>query len=149
MKKFLIANKVKSEVDKNREHSLAHESYNLRHTLLENYQFSKACKDNNIIAFKDDSIYLVLNTEKKSKENRRSIYTSRIYIEKQQTPIFRSKHQLTREYLITEMITGLDLVELQYNTAFGSKMKEYVNFDRHSIEYRITTEDPEKKIYAS
>ncbi|MCS7164871.1 MAG: hypothetical protein RMJ51_01105 [Candidatus Calescibacterium sp.] len=58
MKKFLIADKVESEVDKNREHSLAHESYNLRHTLLENYQFSKACKDNNIIAFKDDSIYL-------------------------------------------------------------------------------------------
>ncbi|MCS7164870.1 MAG: hypothetical protein RMJ51_01100 [Candidatus Calescibacterium sp.] len=43
------------------------------------------------------------------------------------------------------MIIGLDLVELQYNTAFRSKMTEYVNFDRHSIEYRITTEDPEKK----
>ncbi|MCS7243530.1 MAG: ATP-grasp domain-containing protein, partial [Candidatus Calescibacterium sp.] len=51
--------------------------------------------------------------------------------------------RLQVEHPVTEMITGLDLVELQYNIAFGGKVPNKVNFDGHSIECRITAEDPE------
>ncbi|MEN3015572.1 MAG: biotin carboxylase N-terminal domain-containing protein [bacterium] len=51
--------------------------------------------------------------------------------------------RLQVEHPVTEMITGLDLVELQYLIAMGHKVPEKVNFNGHSIECRITAEDPE------
>lgn len=51
--------------------------------------------------------------------------------------------RLQVEHPVTEMITGLDLVELQYNIAFGGYVPKQVNFNGHAIECRITAEDPE------
>jgi len=51
--------------------------------------------------------------------------------------------RLQVEHPVTEMITNLDLVKLQYEIAFGGKVPEKVEFNGHAIECRITAEDPE------
>jgi acetyl/propionyl-CoA carboxylase alpha subunit len=52
------------------------------------------------------------------------------------------------EHPITEIITGIDLVELQLRVARGEKLplsQRQVNFDGHAIEFRIYAEDPSYK----
>ena len=53
--------------------------------------------------------------------------------------------RLQVEHPITEMITNLDLVELQLKVANGEKLpmtQEEVEFNGHAIEARIYSEDP-------
>ncbi|MFN3477778.1 MAG: acetyl-CoA carboxylase biotin carboxylase subunit, partial [bacterium] len=50
--------------------------------------------------------------------------------------------RLQVEHPVTEMITDLDLVELQYKMAFGERVPQNVQFNGYSIECRITAEDP-------
>jgi acetyl-CoA carboxylase biotin carboxylase subunit len=54
--------------------------------------------------------------------------------------------RLQVEHPVTEMITGLDLVEEQIKVARGEKLsytQEQVKLEGHSIEIRICAEDPE------
>ena len=49
------------------------------------------------------------------------------------------------EHPITEEITGIDLVDMQFDIAEGKKLsvrQEDVKFNGHAIEYRINAEDP-------
>jgi len=53
--------------------------------------------------------------------------------------------RLQVEHTVTEMITGLDLVQQQIFVAFGEKLKmrqKDINLNGHSIECRINAEDP-------
>jgi acetyl-CoA carboxylase biotin carboxylase subunit len=50
------------------------------------------------------------------------------------------------EHTVTEMVTGLDLIQLQIRTAAGEPLgfrQEDVRFQGHAIECRINAEDPE------
>ncbi len=52
------------------------------------------------------------------------------------------------EHPVTEMLTGLDLVEEQLRIAYGEKLRwkqEDIKFDGHVMEFRINAEDPERK----
>ena len=53
--------------------------------------------------------------------------------------------RLQVEHPVTEMITGIDLVQAQINVAAGYPLEltqEDVKFSGHSIECRVTAEDP-------
>ncbi|MGX2984515.1 acetyl-CoA carboxylase biotin carboxylase subunit [Helicobacter sp. 23-1048] len=54
--------------------------------------------------------------------------------------------RLQVEHTVSEMISGLDLVEWMVRVAEGEKLpsQEEITFKGHSIECRITAEDPEK-----
>ena len=55
--------------------------------------------------------------------------------------------RLQVEHAITEMITNIDIVELQILVAQGNKLnltQEHISFSGHSIEARLYAEDPEK-----
>lgn len=52
------------------------------------------------------------------------------------------------EHPVTEMITGIDLVEEQLRIASGEKLRwkqEDINFSGHVMEFRINAEDPDRK----
>ncbi len=58
--------------------------------------------------------------------------------------------RLQVEHPVTEMVTGLDLVELQIQVANGEKLNiESIEPERHSIEARIYAEDPENNFLPS
>lgn len=54
--------------------------------------------------------------------------------------------RLQVEHTVSEMISGLDLIEWMIRIAEGEKLplQESISFNGHSIECRITAEDPEK-----
>jgi acetyl-CoA carboxylase biotin carboxylase subunit len=56
------------------------------------------------------------------------------------------------EHTVTELVTGLDLVQLQIRIAAGEKLlmeQEDVRFQGHAIECRINAEDPERDFQPS
>ena len=60
--------------------------------------------------------------------------------------------RLQVEHPVTEMITGLDLVECQIRVARGERLKlcqDEVSFTGHAIECRITSEDPQRDFLPS
>ena len=60
--------------------------------------------------------------------------------------------RLQVEHPVTEMITGLDLVELQFLIADGQQLtinQENINIKGHSIEVRLYAEDPLNKFFPS
>src|SRR6266571_6275813 len=60
--------------------------------------------------------------------------------------------RLQVEHPVTEMITGLDLVQLQIRIAAGGKLplaQEQVQLRGHAVECRIYAEDPENKFFPS
>jgi 3-methylcrotonyl-CoA carboxylase alpha subunit len=60
--------------------------------------------------------------------------------------------RLQVEHPVTELITGIDLVEWQFRVAFGEKLpltQNQINLNGHAIEARVYAENPEKNFMPS